>query len=274
MTDKPWEFQLVSNEEFIDHMRQGRVQEELIQRYAKRLGVDLKAEGSMVSSSQDVASVGVRSNSKSNSRSRRGIKGELTLSNFDQWYEAMMIYSGLGRESLLNWMGLQSYDDSAKSYVLNSVKSYAAEYSLGEGVNSSTGPRTLAAWRLYEISQKLKEGGLSYKETVAMMAKEAEISPKEVKDIIGTSEEWREGVFDYGLEPLHQDEAEFVQSRMDREIAEETERILSAVVARQDPIKDQFLSGQINLVEAIDEMVAAGLDYEEARAIADTWLPQ
>jgi hypothetical protein len=127
---------------------------------------------------------------------------------------------------------------------------------------------------LYEKAQKLKAGGLTYKETVSLLAKEAGVLPKEVKDIIGTSSEWLDGVFDYGLEPLHPDEEEMVKSKADRAFSEETRRIYASVVAKQDPIKEQFLSGQINLIGAIDELAASGMDYEEAEEVARGWLPK
>jgi hypothetical protein len=261
--NKPWGFNPVSNEGFIAPMGQGQVQEEL----AQRIGLGTEREGGMIDGNRGGSSQVVRPFV----RSRRGIKSKLGFVGFDQWKGAMFVYSSLGDRSLRSWLALLGYDDSAQDVVSRLVRERFAK--TPELLASAMGPRTLAAWRLYEISQKLKEGGLSYKETVAMMAKEADISPKEVKDIIGTSEEWREGVFDFGLEPLHPDEAEAIRSQRDRGFAGETERIYSAVVARQDPVKNQFLSGQINLVEAIDEMVAAGLDYEEAEEIANSWLP-
>jgi hypothetical protein len=46
--EDPWKFKLVSNEELIAHMRQGHVPEDLVQYYARSMGVDSKAEGSMV----------------------------------------------------------------------------------------------------------------------------------------------------------------------------------------------------------------------------------
>jgi hypothetical protein len=143
-----------------------------------------------------------------------------------------------------------------------------------EPITSTIGPRSLAAWSLYEKAQKLKAGGLSYKETVNLLAREVDILPKEVKDIIGTSSEWAQGVFDYGLEPLHPDEAEAIQSQKDREFEEETWQIYSAVVAKQDPIRSRFVSGQINLVGAIDELMELGMGYEEAEEIANSWLPK
>jgi hypothetical protein len=95
----------------------------------------------------------------------------------------------------------------------SAVKDYEFDFSRRSrsSVSQSTGPRSLAAWRLYEKAQKFKAGGLSYKETVDILAKESDISSREVKDIIGTSEEWRQGIYDEGLSPLHQEE-EIIES--------------------------------------------------------------
>jgi hypothetical protein len=76
------------------------------------------------------------------------------------------------------------------------------------------------------------------------------------------------------LEPLHKDEAEAIQSQKDREFEEETWQIYSAVVAKQDPVKSRFLSGQINIVGAIDELMESGMDYADAEEIANSWLPK
>ena len=66
-------------------------------------------------------------------------------------------------------------------------------------ITSSSGPHTLAEWRLYERAKKLNEGGFSYRDAVGMLTRDAGIPSKQVKDIIGTSEEWRLGYWDDGL---------------------------------------------------------------------------
>jgi hypothetical protein len=231
--------------------------------------------GSMVAVSADayrrkLLSSGLRSHTKS----RRGVKSELNFWDFDQWLGANNVYSSLGRGSLLNWMVFQGYSEDAYNEVLASLnRTLAGRVPGSQPITSSAGPRSLAAWSLDEKAQKLKAGGLTYKETGNLLAKEAGVLPKEVKDIIGTSSEWWDGVFDYGLEPLHQDEEAAIQSQRDRAFEKETEQIYSAVVAKQDPIKEQFLSGQINLMGAIDELVASGMDYDEAEEVANSWLP-
>jgi hypothetical protein len=213
---------------------------------------------------------GVRSATKS----RRGLRSDLTYADFDQWRGAVNIYCSLGVPSLRSWMRFQGYSQDAQETVLGDLNRTLARTVPGsEPITSSTGPRTLAAWALYEKAQKLKAGGLSYKETVNLLAREADILPKEVKDIIGTSQEWFDGAYDYGLEPLHPDEAAEIQSQADRDFSRETQQIYASVVAKQDPVKDQFLSGQINLLGAIDELVASGMDYEEAEELANSWLP-
>jgi hypothetical protein len=195
--------------------------------------------------------------------------------DFDQWQGALAIYSSLGVGSLRSWMHLQGYSQSAQDEVLRDIKQTMASTVPGsERITSSVGPRTLAAWALYEKAQKLKAGGLSYKETVNLLAREADILPKEVKDIIGTSQEWFDGAYDYGLEPLHPDEAAGIQSQADRDFSRETQQIYASVVAKMDPVKNRFLSGQINLVGAIDELLESGLDYEEAEEVANSWLPK
>jgi hypothetical protein len=208
-------------------------------------------------------------------KSRRGLRSDLSYVDFDQWEGALNIYSALGIRSLRSWLVLQGYSKDAERVVLNDLQRTLSHTVPGsEPITSTTGPRSLAAWALYEKAQKLKAGGLSYKETVNLLAREADILPKEVKDIIGTSSEWLQGVFDYGLEPLHPDEAEAIQSQKDREFEEETQRIYSAVVAKQDPIRNRFVSGQINLVGAIDELMETGMDYSDAEEIANSWLPK
>jgi hypothetical protein len=127
-------------------------------------------------------------------------------------------------------------------------------------VASSAGPSSLQGWKLYERSQKMKMGGFSYKETVDVLSKDAGITPKRVKDIIGTSAEWSEGIFDRGLAPLNEPE-------------DAEGPIHSSVVAREDSIKSQYMSGQITKLEAIDRMDDEfGLDYDEADEIIRSWL--
>jgi hypothetical protein len=180
-----------------------------------------------------------------------------------------MVYSQLGRGSLIDWLELQRFDDSAQSFVVSEVETMMSKHP-GALVASATGPRSLEAWRLYEVAQKLKAGGLSYKETVNMLAKESGVPHKEVKDIIGTSEEWREGVFDYGLEPLHQDEKEELLSKLKREYAGEGEPVFSGV-SQRGAIRDRFISGQISQLDAIDGLVSSGVGPEEARKLVEDW---
>jgi hypothetical protein len=48
--------------------------------------------------------------------------------------------------------------------------------------------------------------------------------------------------------------------------------VSSSVVAKQDSVYDQFISGQINALESIDELVASGMDYEEADHVVQGWI--
>jgi hypothetical protein len=202
-------------------------------------------------------------------QSRRELHSRLPTSKFDQWKGAYMIYSQLGRGSLIDWLELQRFDDLAQSFVVSEVETMMSKHP-DALIASATGPRSLEAWRLYEVAQKLKAGGLSYKETVNMLAKESGVPHKEIKDIIGTSEEWREGVFDYGLEPLHQDEKEELMSKLEREYIGEGEPVFSGV-SQRGAIHDQFLSGEISPLAAVDALVSSGVDRKEAVFMVQGW---
>lgn len=69
-------------------------------------------------------------------------------------------------------------------------------------VMSSTGPHTLAEWKLYEKAKKMCDGGFSYKDALGILSRDSGIPYGKVRDIVGTAEEWSLGYFDFGLEPL------------------------------------------------------------------------
>ena len=73
-------------------------------------------------------------------------------------------------------------------------------------VMSSTGPHTLAEWKLYEKAKKMCDGGFSYKDALGILSRESGIPYGKVRNIVGTAEEWRVGYFDFGLEPLIHEE--------------------------------------------------------------------
>lgn len=97
-------------------------------------------------------------------------------------------------------------------------------------ITSSSGPHTLAEWKLYERAKKMHDGNFSYRDAVGILARDAGLLPKQVKDIIGTSDEWRLGYYDDGLRPL----GEFVQE----EVKKRSERMeKSKDFLKEDPMK-------------------------------------
>jgi hypothetical protein len=44
------------------------------------------------------------------------------------------------------------------------------------------------------------------------------------------------------------------------------------VVAKPDSIHDRWLSGEIASLEAIDELVESGMDFQEADKLVTTWI--
>ena len=94
---------------------------------------------------------------------------------------------------------------------LGSISSIISHWAVSKEVASAVGPRTLAEWKLYERANKMREGGFSYRDAVGILARDAGVMPKRVKDIIGTSEEWRLGYYDDGLKPLSPELEEMVK---------------------------------------------------------------
>ena len=87
------------------------------------------------------------------------------------------------------------------------AKSVIKHWNETDEITSSSGPYTYAEWSLYDQAIKMHDSGLSYFDAIVALGKDTELQSKEVKDIIGTSEEWRLGYFDDGLRPL----AEYVK---------------------------------------------------------------
>ena len=73
-------------------------------------------------------------------------------------------------------------------------------------IKSITGPRTLQEWRLYKRAKKMHDDGLNYRDAVGILASDAGIMPKRVEEVIGTSEEWMLGYFDFGLAQLKEED--------------------------------------------------------------------
>jgi hypothetical protein len=66
-------------------------------------------------------------------------------------------------------------------------------------ITSSAGPQSLKGWQLYEQSQQLKAGGLFYKEVVGILVKRSGLLAKEIREAIGSADQWRSGAFNEGI---------------------------------------------------------------------------
>ena len=85
---------------------------------------------------------------------------------------------------------------------LEDAKSVIKHWNETDEITSSSGPYTSAEWSLYDRAKKIHDSGFSYLDTIGVLVEDTGLQPREVKDIIGTSEEWRLGYFDDGLRPF------------------------------------------------------------------------